>query len=94
MKNIFEKLYSDESLNYEEARTALIEISSGDQNEIIISSFLTSFILRPPTCSPSIITNGNPRTAGNSARNFSVFSGESIVIYSDSSSARLKSSFN
>ena len=49
MKNIFEKLYSNESLNYEEARTALLEISSGDQNEIIISSFLTSFILRPPT---------------------------------------------
>ena len=49
MKNIFEKLYSNESLNYEEARTALIEVSSGDQNEIIISSFLTSFILRPPT---------------------------------------------
>ena len=41
MKNIFEKLYSNESLNYEEARTALLEISSGDQNEIIISSFLT-----------------------------------------------------
>ena len=49
MKNIFEKLYSNESLNYEEARTALLELSSGDQNEIIISSFLTSFILRPPT---------------------------------------------
>ncbi len=49
MKNIFEKLYSNESLNYEEARTALMEISSGNQNEIVISSFLTSFILRPPT---------------------------------------------
>ena len=46
MKNILEKLIAKEYLTASEAEKSLIEITEGKHDDIIISSFLTIFMMR------------------------------------------------
>ena len=46
MKNILEKLIAKEYLTASEAEKSLIEITNGKHDDILISSFLTIFMMR------------------------------------------------
>jgi anthranilate phosphoribosyltransferase len=49
MKNILKKLYSYQTLTYDEARETLHKVSSGEANDSQIASFVTIYLLRPIT---------------------------------------------
>ena len=48
MKKILEKLFEHETLSYQQAKSILLEISTKQHNEALISSFLTVYKMRTP----------------------------------------------